>query len=162
MPKPCYVVFYNLALEGHVSTSILYWTHRPILIQCGRRLRRSVYQERSLGNIWEACHEISEERPSAFHRFDMKSLSNSQVNSLWRKTLRVQSLWKAFSFKLTLMCPVHMINHYRKYIRNVKTPLHKHSHYWANDGEVLWMQQESLNVLCFWEMWGFILGRKSC
>lgn len=65
------------------------------------------------------------------------SLSNSQVNSLWRKTLRVQSLWKAFSFKLTLMCPVHVINQYRKYIRNVKTPLHKHLHYWANDGEVL-------------------------
>lgn len=51
-------------------------------------------RERSLGTIWEACHEISEERPSAFQSVWGEVLfRNSYVNSLWRKTSWVQSLW---------------------------------------------------------------------
>lgn len=45
----------------------------------------------------------------------------------------------------------HVRNHYGEtLIRNVKTLQHKHSHYWAKDCEIFWIQWESLNVLSIW------------
>lgn len=110
-------------------------------------------RERSLGNIWEACHEISEKRPSAFHRFGMKYH--------WATLGLIHSGEKPYECnlcgKLSAQTHLNVPSTHDKsvqrntHIRNVKTPLHKHSHYWANNGEVLWMQQESLNVLSVFE-----------